>query len=65
MKRLAVDSDVRRLLLANAVAVYARPVWLEIVQYGRDISAAAQALEEAYHACGLDDRSDVRFWRSK
>jgi hypothetical protein len=65
VKRLAVNRDLQRLLLANAVAVYARPVWLEIVQYGRDITAAARALEEAYHACGLDDRSDIRFWRSK
>jgi hypothetical protein len=65
VKRLAVNRDLQRLLLANAVATYARPVWLEIVQYGRDITVAAEALEEAYDARGLDDRSDVRFWRSK
>ena len=65
VKRLAVNRDLQHLLLANGVAVYARAVWLEIVQYGRDITAAARALEEAFNVCGLDDRSDVRFWRSK
>lgn len=64
VKRLAVDRDVQRMLLAKAVEIYACAVWLHIVQYGRDLTDAATILEVAYSRCGLDDRDDVRFWRN-
>lgn len=64
VKTLAVDRDVQRILLAKAIEIYARAVWLHIVQYGCDLTDAATILEVAYSRFGLDDRDDVRFWRS-
>lgn len=64
VKRLTVDRDVQRMLLAKAVEIYARAVWLHMVQYGCDLTDAATILEVAYSRCGLDDRDDVRFWEA-
>jgi hypothetical protein len=65
MKRLGVDHAVQSMLLAKGVEIYARAVWMHMVQYGCDLADAARLLEVAYNRCGLDDRDDVRFWRSK
>ena len=64
VKQLAVNHDVQRMLLGNAVAIYARAVWLHMAQYGCDLADAAKVLEEAFSRCGLDDRDEVRFWWS-
>jgi hypothetical protein len=65
VKRLAVNHDVQRMLLGNAVAIYARAVWLHMAQYGCDLADAAKVLEEAFSRCGLNDRDEVRFWRKR
>ena len=65
VKRLAVDHAMQSMLLAMGVEVYARAVWLHMVQYGCNLTDAARLLDTAYGMLGLDDRDDVRFWRSR
>jgi hypothetical protein len=60
----AVPQEIQGLLLANAVAIHTRGVWLRIVQYGCDAVKTAVILEKGFNQIGLLDTDAVRFWRS-
>ena len=64
VKRLDVNREIQRNLLAKGVELCSRALWLHMVQYGCDLTSAAPILEAAYTKCGLADRDDVRFWRN-
>jgi len=60
----AVPKEIQSMLLANAVAIYTRGVWLRVVQYGCDAAETAVILEKRYDQLNLADTDAVRFWRS-
>ena len=60
----AVPKEIQSLLLANAVAIYTRGVWLRVVQYGCDAAETAVILEKRYDQFDLANTDAVRFWRS-
>jgi hypothetical protein len=60
----AVPKEIQSLLLANAVAIHTRGVWLRVVQYGCDAAETAVILEKGYNQLNLADTDAVRFWRS-
>ena len=60
----AVPQEIQRLLLANAVAIHTRGVWLRVVQYGCDAAETAVILEKRYDQLDLANTDTVRFWRS-
>lgn len=51
------------LVLANAIILYARPLWMRTIQYGFDRRCVTEALERAYDQMKLTDTELVRFWR--
>jgi hypothetical protein len=60
----AVPKEIQSLLLANAVAIHTRGVWLRVVQYGCDAAETAVILEKRYDQFDLANTDPVRFWRS-
>lgn len=58
-----VSHKVQQQLRSKAIDIYAHAVWPHIVQFGVDLVAAANVLENAYSACGFRDDESVRFWR--
>ena len=52
-----------KLVLGNALMLYARPLWMQVTQYAFDRPRAAAALERAYSQLGLADTDLLRFWR--
>lgn len=74
-KRVAHDADGQPLLqwdvspaqltlvLGNALMLYARPLWMQVTQYGFDRPRAAKALEIAYDHAGLAEAALLRSWR--
>jgi hypothetical protein len=60
----AVPQKIQSLLLANAVAIHTRGVWLRVVQYGCDAAETAVILEKRYDQLDLANTDTVRFWRS-
>jgi hypothetical protein len=60
----AVPKEIQSMLLANAVAIHTRGVWLRVILYGCDAAETAVILERRYDQLDLADTDVVRFWRS-
>jgi len=58
-----VSLEQLKLVLGNALMLYARPLWMQVTQYGFDRARAAEALERAYSQSGLAATGSLRFWR--
>jgi hypothetical protein len=55
--------ELLRPVLGNALMLYARPLWMQVTQYGFDRPRAVRALECAYGELGIADLDRLRFWR--
>ncbi|MCK4445630.1 MAG: hypothetical protein KAW56_00955 [Candidatus Marinimicrobia bacterium] len=64
IKQRAVPREVQQNLLANAVAVYTRGVWMHVIQFGYDAAQTAVVLEKCYNEINLADNNEIRFWRT-
>ena len=64
IKQRAVPRKVQQDLLANAVSVYTRGVWMHVIQFGYDAAQTAVVLEKCYNEIKLADNNDIRFWRT-
>ncbi|MGA2467566.1 MAG: hypothetical protein ABSH06_24875 [Thermodesulfobacteriota bacterium] len=59
----AVPTTIQSAIIKLAVTLYAKCVWLQIVQFGFDAARIAILLEELYNKLELADTNTERFWR--
>ncbi|MFA4873682.1 MAG: hypothetical protein WC659_07200 [Patescibacteria group bacterium] len=64
IKQRAVPRKIQQDLLANAVAIYTRGVWMHVVQFGYDVAQTTVILEKYFDEIMLADNNEIRFWRT-